>query len=682
MRWSSSNSLSMRLSSVCFALGNGTHFCEMTLATAGIRRTNDGFSGSTRATPSWPKSLLVTSDDSQLPKKLGPPIGSPGTPGANSTKREFVNSLLQPKRSSPRLLPGCTWKVAAALPTLRRVTTIEPNVPLGVAGEPTDTGPFGSSTIVAVTSFEVLRTNPRVGGNSGKKPPPANAPLSRIRGSITAVNATSAVRWRIRRSPFITGVSMTFGPVGSKVGRASVVVSGSTIRERDLLCHGEELRLAGGVAELTSFGDGEALHGSRHGEHHEHHPRGARREIAEGQRQPWRERRVVADHAGALERLEAEALDGDALCGGRAGIGELDLVQGQPADPESFANDGAGDRRLAASTTGHGHGGGRGPDVPGDVLEAERDPRGARGEQRGVVGIRAVDLRSETCRLGIEVVRRRSTREERGEGWRGRAARAARFGGGHGDARRERDDGRRLVDADGERLLRLLVTGVVLGVEEGGGDAFGGDRDAPAGTRDRLAARLSAEQVHRDVLHSGAAGVVGGAERERHVAVVPAGGVGCDGRRDRRRPSRGVSGRVHELQAVRDDVELLTPAGVAGADAEQRCVAELDVAIVDDITRRVREEREPRVDRVAPSAREVEVRGDVVEDELQREVGSENLDRHDLDRRHDGAVAVVAGPPRHERVLGVGRGVAEGADTLEDEGEVAPEVGGREGGDG
>src|SRR2546425_690568 len=508
MRWSSSNSLSMRLSSVCFALGNGTHFCEMTLATAGIRRTNDGFSGSTRATPSWPKSLLVTSDDSQLPKKLGPPVGSPGTPGANSTKREFVNSLLQPKRSSPRLLPGCTWKVAGALPTLRRVTTIEPNVPLGVAGEPTDTGPFGSSTIVAVTSFEVLRTNPRVGGNSGKKPPPANAPLSRSRDSSTAVNATSAVRWRIRRSPFITGVSMTFGPVGSKVGRASVVVSGSTIRERVLLCHGEELRLAGGVAELTSFGDGEALHGSRHGEHHEHHPRGARREIAEGQRQPWRERRVVADHAGALERLEAEALDGDALCGGRAGIGELDLVQGQPADPESFANDGAGDRRLAASTTGHGHGGGRGPDVPGDVLEAERDPRGARGGPGG----------------------------------------------------------------------------------------------APAGTRDRLAARLSAEQVHRDVLHSGAAGVVGGAERERHVAVVPASGVGCDGRRDRRRRRRAVGGLDHELQAVRDDVELLTPAGVAGADAEQRSVGELDVAVVDDVTRRVREEREPRIDRVAPAA--------------------------------------------------------------------------------
>src|SRR2546425_1409190 len=199
----------------------------MTLATAGIRRTSDGFSGSTRATPSWLNRLLLTSDDSQFPKMIGPPIGSPGTPGADSTKREFVNRLLQPKRSSPRLLPGCTRKVAAALPTLRRVTTIEPNVPLGVAGAPTETGPFGSSTIVAVTSPEVLRTNPRVGGNSGKKPPPANAPLSRSRDSITAVNATSAGRWRIRRSPFITGGSMTFGPVGSKVGRALVVVSGA-----------------------------------------------------------------------------------------------------------------------------------------------------------------------------------------------------------------------------------------------------------------------------------------------------------------------------------------------------------------------------------------------------------------------------------------------------------------------
>src|SRR2546426_11380352 len=141
----------------------------MTLATAGIRRTNDGFSGSTRATPSWPKSLLVTSDDSQLPKKLGPPIGSPGTPGANSTKREFVNRLLQPKRSSPRLLPGCTRKVAAALPTLRRVTTIEPNVPLGVAGAPTETGPFGSRTIVAVAEPAALTTRPRAPGRSGPK---------------------------------------------------------------------------------------------------------------------------------------------------------------------------------------------------------------------------------------------------------------------------------------------------------------------------------------------------------------------------------------------------------------------------------------------------------------------------------------------------------------------------------
>src|SRR2546422_11396010 len=68
-----------------------------------------------------------------------------------------------------------------------------PKVPLGVAGAPEDTGPFGSSTITAVTCPEVLRAvSPKVGGKAGKKAPPAMASPRASNGNAVATIRQSA----------------------------------------------------------------------------------------------------------------------------------------------------------------------------------------------------------------------------------------------------------------------------------------------------------------------------------------------------------------------------------------------------------------------------------------------------------------------------------------------------------
>src|SRR2546428_6594249 len=66
--------VSIRESRVLLALGNGTHCCETTRVIAGILRTVF-VAGSTRVTPSWLNSLVVTLDGSQLAKISGPPDG-------------------------------------------------------------------------------------------------------------------------------------------------------------------------------------------------------------------------------------------------------------------------------------------------------------------------------------------------------------------------------------------------------------------------------------------------------------------------------------------------------------------------------------------------------------------------------------------------------------------------------
>src|SRR5262245_66480186 len=107
------------------------------------------------------------------------------------------------------LLLGCTWKVAAAEPTPRRVTTIDPNVPVGVAGAPDATGPLGSSAIVADTAPEFVSVNPTLPGKVGKKPPPANAPTAISPVRSPAVSPISVIRLNIARSPFLTNASIT-----------------------------------------------------------------------------------------------------------------------------------------------------------------------------------------------------------------------------------------------------------------------------------------------------------------------------------------------------------------------------------------------------------------------------------------------------------------------------------------
>src|SRR5882724_9130790 len=70
-----------------------------------------------------------------------------------------------------------------------------PKGPVGVAGAPEDTGPFGSRAITAVTFPDVLRfVSPRSGGNAGKKPPPAKASPSMSAGSAAATAKNSAMR--------------------------------------------------------------------------------------------------------------------------------------------------------------------------------------------------------------------------------------------------------------------------------------------------------------------------------------------------------------------------------------------------------------------------------------------------------------------------------------------------------
>src|SRR2546422_11735722 len=65
---------SIRKSRVLLALGNGAHCCERTPVIAGILRTVF-VAGSTRVTPSWLNSLVVTLDGSQLANTSGPPNG-------------------------------------------------------------------------------------------------------------------------------------------------------------------------------------------------------------------------------------------------------------------------------------------------------------------------------------------------------------------------------------------------------------------------------------------------------------------------------------------------------------------------------------------------------------------------------------------------------------------------------
>src|SRR2546426_7050755 len=183
--------LSIRPSRVLVGLGNGTHCCEITRVIAGTLRIVKVV-GSNKTTPNWSNSFVVTSVESQLAKGPGPPNGSPGTPEASSTNRGFVTSKLQPKRSSPRVLSGSTRNVAAAVLTFCWVIAMLPNVPVGVAGAPEDTGPLGSNTTMAVRFPESLSTKPKDRGSIGKDPPPALAsPKASNCRAIGAINKSA-----------------------------------------------------------------------------------------------------------------------------------------------------------------------------------------------------------------------------------------------------------------------------------------------------------------------------------------------------------------------------------------------------------------------------------------------------------------------------------------------------------
>src|SRR2546425_6074911 len=172
-----------------------------------------------------------------------------------------------------------------------------PKVPGGVGGAPEDAGPFGSSTITAVTCPEVLRAvRHKVGGKAAKKAPPAMA-------SPTASNGSAVATIRQSASRFVVGI---VGLLSRLSGSLLLDRFSSAASPRHDLTRRERRGCSDRILELAVLRDREPRDRHRDDQEPPDGPRHADREIAQRDRKRGRARRLVAHVAGARQCLEAE----------------------------------------------------------------------------------------------------------------------------------------------------------------------------------------------------------------------------------------------------------------------------------------------------------------------------------------------------------------------------------------